>query len=42
LLPHLEGVDTVAEQVHIAKQKAGILSEEEVEMWRFEVERYYE
>lgn len=42
LLPHLEGVDTVEEQVEIAKQKAGISSDEEVELWRFEVERYFE
>lgn len=42
LLPHLEGVDTVEEQVGIAKQKAGIHAGEEVELWRFEVERYYE
>lgn len=42
LLPHLEGVDTVEEQVRIAKQKAGIWPEEEVELWRFEVERYFE
>lgn len=42
LLPHLEGVDTVEEQVNIAKQKAGIHSGEEVELWRFEVERYFE
>ncbi|HHV64690.1 MAG TPA: AmmeMemoRadiSam system protein A [Peptococcaceae bacterium] len=42
LLPHLEGVDTVEEQVAIAKQKAGILPEEEVELWRFEVERFFE
>jgi len=42
LLPHLEGVDSVEEQVEIAKQKAGILSDEEVGLWRFEVERYFE
>ncbi|HEY8911229.1 MAG TPA: AMMECR1 domain-containing protein, partial [Desulfosporosinus sp.] len=42
LLPHLEGVDTVAEQVSIAKQKAGISAEESVELWRFEVKRHYE
>jgi len=42
LLPHLEGVDTVEEQLRIAKQKAGIYSEEKIEMWRFEVERYFE
>lgn len=42
LLPHLEGVDTVEEQVNIARQKAGIYPGEEVELWRFEVERYFE
>jgi len=42
LLPHLEGVDTVEEQVKIARQKAGISLNEEVELWRFEVERYFE
>ncbi|NLI90972.1 MAG: AmmeMemoRadiSam system protein A [Peptococcaceae bacterium] len=42
LLPHLEGIDTVEEQVRIAKQKAGISAAEEVELWRFEVERYFE
>ncbi|NLP43120.1 MAG: AmmeMemoRadiSam system protein A [Peptococcaceae bacterium] len=42
LLPRLEGVDTVEEQVSIAKQKAGILEQEEVELWRFEVQRFFE
>ena len=42
LLPHLEGVDTISDQVSIAKQKAGISSEESVEFWRFEVKRHYE
>jgi len=42
LLPHLEGVNTVAEQVTIAKQKAGLRTDESVEMWRFEVVRHYE
>ena len=42
LLPHLEGVDTVEHQLEIARQKAGIWPEEEVELWRFEVDRYYE
>lgn len=42
LLPRLEGVDTVSEQISIAKQKAGISREEPVELWRFEVERHYE
>lgn len=41
LLPNLEGIDTPAEQVAIAKRKAGIAAEEEVELERFEVVRYY-
>ncbi len=40
LLPHLEGIDDPKEQIAIAKQKAGIGSEEPVEMERFEVVRY--
>lgn len=42
LLPHLEGVDTVTDQISIAKQKAGIYGEDPVEFWRFEVKRHYE
>ncbi|HWI55206.1 MAG TPA: AmmeMemoRadiSam system protein A [Desulfobacteria bacterium] len=40
LLPNLEGVDTVQEQVSIARQKAGIGSDEAVQLERFEVVRY--
>lgn len=40
LLPDLEGVDTVEEQIRIAKLKAGILPQEDVELYRFEVRRY--
>lgn len=40
LLPDLEGVDTVTEQVSIAMQKAGIRPEEEIELYRFTVTRY--
>ena len=40
LLPNLEGVDTVDEQIAIAKQKAGIGEEEETELERFEVVRH--
>lgn len=41
LLPDLEGVETVEEQVAIARQKAGILeSEQDVDLYRFEVKRY--
>lgn len=40
LLPNLEGVDTVEEQIAIAKQKAGIRQEDAVELERFEVVRH--
>lgn len=40
LLPSLTGVDTVEEQIAIAKQKAGIPEEEDVSIERFEVERH--
>ena len=40
LLPDLEGVDTVDEQIAIAKQKAGIKEDEKVELQRFEVVRH--
>ncbi|SDF39954.1 AmmeMemoRadiSam system protein A [Sporomusa acidovorans] len=40
LLPDLEGVDTVTEQVDIAMQKAGIRPEEEIDLYRFTVTRY--
>ncbi len=40
LLPDLEGVDSVEEQLRIAKLKAGISLEEDVELYRFEVRRY--
>lgn len=40
LLPDLEGVDTPLQQVEIAKQKAGIGTDEEVKLERFEVIRY--
>ena len=41
LLPDLEGVDTVEEQIAIAKRKAGIRPEEKVSLWRFEVIRHH-
>lgn len=41
LLPNLEGVDTVEEQIAIAKQKAGIRDYESVELERFEVIRHH-
>lgn len=40
LLPDLEGVDTVEEQLRIAKMKAGIMLDEKVDVFRFEVHRY--
>ena len=41
LLPNLDGVDTVEEQVSIARQKAGISPTEEVSLERFEVIRHF-
>ena len=41
LLPNLEGVDTVEEQLSIARQKAGIREDEtDVELERFEIIRH--
>lgn len=40
LLPNLEGIATVEEQVAIARQKAGIDPKEPVKLQRFEVIRY--
>ena len=40
LLPDLEGVDTVQQQIDICRQKAGILPDEPVKLYRFEVKRY--
>ncbi|MHB1016304.1 MAG: AmmeMemoRadiSam system protein A [Coriobacteriia bacterium] len=41
LLPDLDGVDTVEQQVSIARQKAGIGPDERVRLERFKVERYH-
>lgn len=41
LLPNLDGVTDVAQQIVIAKQKAGIAPGEDVELERFEVTRHY-
>ena len=42
LLPNLAGVDTVEDQISIARQKAGIAPEETgVSLMRFEVVRHY-
>ena len=40
LLPDLEGIDTVDEQIEIAKKKAGIKLDEDVLMERFEAVRH--
>ena len=40
LLPDLEGVDTVEQQIEICRQKAGIPSGQPVKLYRFEVKRY--
>jgi MEMO1 family protein len=40
LLPNLEGVDSVEEQVEIAKTKANIGNQEKVKLYRFEVIRH--
>ena len=41
LLPDLEGVNSVQEQIAIAKKKAGIPANESVALWRFEVIRHH-
>lgn len=41
LLPDIDGVDTVEQQIKIAKQKARIYSDENVILYRFEVVRHY-
>jgi len=40
LLPDLEGVDSVDYQIEICRQKAGIMPDEPVKLYRFEVKRY--
>jgi len=40
LLPNLEGIDTVQEQIAIAKRKAGIGDNEKITLQRFEVIRH--
>ena len=40
LLPDLEGIETVEQQISIAKQKANIGVREKVDLWRFEVIRH--
>jgi AMMECR1 domain-containing protein len=41
LLPKLEGVDTVEQQIDIAMRKAGIYDKDGVKLQRFEVIRYF-
>ncbi|MFA6431432.1 MAG: AmmeMemoRadiSam system protein A [Candidatus Margulisiibacteriota bacterium] len=41
LLPDLDGVDTVDEQIEICRQKAGISPSEPVELFKFVVERFH-
>lgn len=40
LLPDLEGVNTAEQQIGIAKMKAGIMSDEDMKIFRFMVQRY--
>ena len=40
LLPDLEGVDSVDYQIEVCRHKAGILPDEPVKLYRFEVKRY--
>lgn len=40
LLPDIEGVNSVEQQVDIARSKAGIADDEPIELFRFEVRRY--
>jgi AmmeMemoRadiSam system protein A len=40
LLPRLEGIDSVHEQIDIARQKAGISKSDDIELYRFTVTRY--
>jgi MEMO1 family protein len=42
LLPHLEGIDTVAKQIEIASRKAGIRPGTPIRLLRFRSERYPE
>ncbi|MDP3305766.1 MAG: AmmeMemoRadiSam system protein A [Erysipelotrichaceae bacterium] len=42
LLPDLDGIDSVDQQIQIAKRKAGIEMDEKVELYRFEVVRHHD
>jgi AmmeMemoRadiSam system protein A/AmmeMemoRadiSam system protein B len=41
LLPDIEGVDTLDQQISIAKQKGGIAPDEEVQLFYFQVKRHH-
>ena len=41
LLPNLDGIDTVEEQIAVARRKAGISEEEDITLERFEVIRHF-
>ena len=41
LLPNLDGVDSVEDQIRIARQKGGIRGDEPYRLERFEVVRHY-
>ena len=41
LLPDLEGVDTVEDQIRITRMKAGIFPDDKTEIYRFTVNRYF-
>lgn len=41
LLPDIEGVTTIDEQLTIARKKGGIGEQEAFELYRFQVERYF-
>ena len=40
LLPDLEGVDSIADQIRICRDKGKIADDEPLEMYRFRVDRY--
>ena len=40
LLPDIEGVDSLEEQIEVARTKAGVGRDETVDLYRFEVQRY--
>lgn len=42
LLPNIEGIENIDQQIEIASQKAGISSQEEIQLYRFTTERHAE